>query len=109
MLIAAGDTFRAGAVEQLRTHTKHLNSLHPNSVQLYEQGYGKDPAGLAAAAIAIGAVRLPLFTEASVAQHYHRFTLTHLLPMGNLSSRMECKSAPCFNSIACFNGYGVSF
>ncbi|KHN72156.1 Signal recognition particle receptor subunit alpha [Toxocara canis] len=57
VLIAAGDTFRAGAVEQLRTHTKHLNSLHPNSVQLYEQGYGKDPAGLAAAAIAIAVER----------------------------------------------------
>ncbi|CAJ0585910.1 unnamed protein product, partial [Mesorhabditis spiculigera] len=53
VLIAAGDTFRAGAVEQLRTHTKHLNALHPNSVKLYEQGYGKDPAGLAAAAVEI--------------------------------------------------------
>lgn len=57
VLIAAGDTFRAGAVEQLRTHTKHLNALHPNSVQLYEQGYGKDPAGLAAAAISIALER----------------------------------------------------
>uniref|UniRef100_A0A158R3W3 SRP54 domain-containing protein n=1 Tax=Syphacia muris TaxID=451379 RepID=A0A158R3W3_9BILA len=57
VLIAAGDTFRAGAVEQLRTHTKHLNALHPNSVQLYEQGYGKDPAGLAAAAISIAVER----------------------------------------------------
>ncbi|VDL74184.1 unnamed protein product [Nippostrongylus brasiliensis] len=45
VLIAAGDTFRAGAVEQLRTHTKHLNALHPNSVQ--------DSASLAAAAIGI--------------------------------------------------------
>ncbi|CAJ0935150.1 unnamed protein product, partial [Mesorhabditis belari] len=57
VLIAAGDTFRAGAVEQLRTHTRHLNALHPDSVQLYEQGYGKDPAGLAAAAIAIAQER----------------------------------------------------
>ena len=57
MLIAAGDTFRAGAVEQLRTHTRYLNSLHANSVQLYEQGYGKDPAGLAAAAIQIAMER----------------------------------------------------
>jgi signal recognition particle receptor subunit alpha len=57
VLIAAGDTFRAGAVEQLRTHTRHLNSLHANSVQLYEQGYGKDPAGLAAAAIEIAKER----------------------------------------------------
>ncbi|VDD89878.1 unnamed protein product [Enterobius vermicularis] len=57
VLIAAGDTFRAGAVEQLRTHTKHLNALHPNHVQLYEQGYGKDPAGLAAAAVSIAVER----------------------------------------------------
>ncbi|EFO25439.1 srpr protein [Loa loa] len=57
VLIAAADTFRAGAVEQLRTHTMHLNALHPNSVQLYEQGYGKDPAGLTAAAISIAMER----------------------------------------------------
>uniref|UniRef100_A0A182S716 Signal recognition particle SRP54 helical bundle domain-containing protein n=1 Tax=Anopheles maculatus TaxID=74869 RepID=A0A182S716_9DIPT len=29
VLIAACDTFRAGAVEQLRTHMRHLNALHP--------------------------------------------------------------------------------
>ena len=47
VLIAACDTFRAGAVEQLRTHTRHLNALHPPAkhyglqmVQLYEKGYG---------------------------------------------------------------------
>ncbi|CAI2350855.1 unnamed protein product [Caenorhabditis sp. 36 PRJEB53466] len=57
VLIAAGDTFRAGAVEQLRTHTRHLNALHPQSVHLYEQGYGKDAAGLAAAAINIATER----------------------------------------------------
>uniref|UniRef100_A0AC35TV37 SRP54 domain-containing protein n=1 Tax=Rhabditophanes sp. KR3021 TaxID=114890 RepID=A0AC35TV37_9BILA len=57
VLIAAGDTFRAGAVEQLRTHMRNLNSLHPEAVTLYEQGYGKDPAGLAAAAIGIAADR----------------------------------------------------
>lgn len=58
VLIAACDTFRAGAVEQLRTHTRHLNALHPpeqhNSVQmvqLYEKGYGKDAAGIAMEAI----------------------------------------------------------
>lgn len=58
VLIGACDTFRAGAVEQLRTHTKHLNALHPpdshNGVQmvfLYEKGYGKDAAGIAMAAI----------------------------------------------------------
>lgn len=54
VLIAACDTFRAGAVEQLRTHVRHLNALHPpekhmgrQMVQLYEKGYGKDAAGIA--------------------------------------------------------------
>merc|ERR1719369_662153 len=58
VLIAACDTFRAGAVEQLRTHTRRLNSLHPASenggrplVHLYEKGYGKDAAGIAMEAI----------------------------------------------------------
>lgn len=58
VLIAACDTFRAGAVEQLRTHMKHLNALHPmekhggrQMVQLYEKGYGKDAAGIAMEAI----------------------------------------------------------
>ncbi|XP_060599064.1 LOW QUALITY PROTEIN: signal recognition particle receptor subunit alpha-like [Ruditapes philippinarum] len=58
VLIAACDTFRAGAVEQLRTHTRKLNALHPaerhggqQMVQLYEKGYGKDAAGIAMEAI----------------------------------------------------------
>ncbi|CAD7087777.1 unnamed protein product [Hermetia illucens] len=56
--VNACDTFRAGAVEQLRTHTRHLNALHPPEkhagrimVQLYEKGYGKDAAGIAMEAI----------------------------------------------------------
>ena len=42
---------RAGAVEQLRTHVRRLNNLHPAAadgkpfVELYEKGYGKDAAG----------------------------------------------------------------
>merc|ERR1711893_344229 len=59
VLIAACDTFRAGAVEQLRTHVKRLNSLYPADrqpdkkqvVELYEKGYGKDAAGIAMEAI----------------------------------------------------------
>ncbi|CAM4576911.1 unnamed protein product [Leuciscus chuanchicus] len=59
VLIAACDTFRAGAVEQLRTHQRRLNALHPPekhagrpAVQLFEKGYGKDAAGIAMEAIA---------------------------------------------------------
>jgi signal recognition particle receptor subunit alpha len=61
VLIAACDTFRAGAVEQLRTHTRKLNALHPPEahngqvmVNLYEKGYGKDAAGIAMEAINYG-------------------------------------------------------
>jgi signal recognition particle receptor subunit alpha len=57
VLIAACDTFRSGAVEQLRTHSRHLNALHPVDdeskpmVELYEKGYGKDAAAIAHEAI----------------------------------------------------------
>ena len=40
-MIAACDTFRAGAVEQLRTHCQRLQ------VPLFEKGYEKDPAKVA--------------------------------------------------------------
>ncbi|CAH0755455.1 unnamed protein product [Diatraea saccharalis] len=62
VLIAACDTFRAGAVEQLRTHARRLAALHPPraphapaAVQLYEKGYGKDAAGIAMEAIKFAA------------------------------------------------------
>lgn len=70
VLIAACDTFRAGAVEQLRTHQRRLNSLHPPEqhggrpvVQLYEKGYGKDAAGIAMEAIAYGKVLFFLLSK----------------------------------------------
>jgi signal recognition particle receptor subunit alpha len=44
VLLAACDTFRSGAVEQLRTHSKCLN------VPLFEMGYSRDPSSVAAAA-----------------------------------------------------------
>jgi signal recognition particle receptor subunit alpha len=47
-MIAACDTFRSGAVEQLRHHTTRLK------VTLYERGYGKDAAGIAGDAISFG-------------------------------------------------------
>ena len=60
VLIAACDTFRAGAVEQLRTHEARLNHLYPTKdheqrrCRLYEQGYGKDAAHIAMQAINSG-------------------------------------------------------
>lgn len=48
VMIAACDTFRAGAVEQLRTHVRCLGE----NVELFDKGYGKD-----AAAVAVDAVK----------------------------------------------------
>ena len=60
VLIAACDTFRSGAVEQLRTHVRNLSRLEIDGrrvgegnadgeplLELYEKGYGKDAAGIA--------------------------------------------------------------
>jgi len=44
-LLAACDTFRSGAVEQLSVHASCLN------IPLYHQGYAKDPSSVAKAAI----------------------------------------------------------
>ena len=44
-LLVAGDTFRSGAVEQLRVHADCLG------VDLFTQGYAKDPSAVTAAAI----------------------------------------------------------
>jgi len=57
VLIAACDTFRSGAVEQLRVHVRNLGLLGGvdgggRRVELYEKGYGKDAAGIAREAIA---------------------------------------------------------
>ncbi|KAL8802380.1 MAG: hypothetical protein Q9182_003870 [Xanthomendoza sp. 2 TL-2023] len=56
LLIVACDTFRSGAVEQLRVHARNLTSLSEREglgkVELYEKGYGKDPAHIAADAVA---------------------------------------------------------
>ncbi|CAD6886890.1 unnamed protein product [Tilletia laevis] len=70
VLIAACDTFRSGAVEQLRTHVRNLGALRVGSrrvdgrnedgspiegsrsnIELFEQGYGKDAAGIASLAL----------------------------------------------------------
>ncbi|EIW70063.1 hypothetical protein TREMEDRAFT_43682 [Tremella mesenterica DSM 1558] len=60
VLIAACDTFRSGAVEQLRVHVRNLGALGDEmglageggkKVELFERGYGKDAAGIAKDAI----------------------------------------------------------
>jgi signal recognition particle GTPase len=59
VLIAACDTFRSGAVEQLRTHVNGLNRLmkytgdSPDDapISLYDSGYGKNPSDIAHQAI----------------------------------------------------------
>ncbi len=56
LLIAACDTFRSGAVEQLRVHARNLAELSQREkrgkVELYEKGYGKDAANIAKDAVA---------------------------------------------------------
>ncbi|KAI9354521.1 SRP54-type protein [Zopfochytrium polystomum] len=53
VLIAACDTFRSGAVEQLRVHVRNLKALESGAVvDIFEKGYGKDSAGIAKEAIA---------------------------------------------------------
>jgi signal recognition particle receptor subunit alpha len=45
VMIAACDTFRAGAVEQLKQHSRKLD------IPLFERGYEKDPAAVAQAGL----------------------------------------------------------
>jgi signal recognition particle receptor subunit alpha len=56
VLIAAGDTFRSGAVEQLNVHVRNLKELtareNLGAVDIYEKGYGKDAANVAKDAVA---------------------------------------------------------
>ncbi|KAH8885781.1 hypothetical protein GQ53DRAFT_797114 [Thozetella sp. PMI_491] len=58
VLIAAGDTFRSGAVEQLAVHVRNLKELtarEGGKVELYQKGYGKDAANVAKDAVAFAA------------------------------------------------------
>lgn len=56
VLVVAADTFRSGAVEQLRVHVRNLTELSRREnvgyVELFEQGYGKDAADVAKKAVA---------------------------------------------------------
>ena len=59
VLVVAGDTFRSGAVEQLRVHVQNLSELSQRegvgNVELFEKGYGKDAATVARDAVALAA------------------------------------------------------
>ncbi|KAL9136658.1 MAG: hypothetical protein Q9175_002125 [Cornicularia normoerica] len=59
LLIAACDTFRSGAVEQLRVHARNLKELaereNLGKIELYEKGYGKDAANIAKDAVTYAA------------------------------------------------------
>jgi signal recognition particle receptor subunit alpha len=64
VLIAACDTFRSGAVEQLRVHVRNLGALAQaeeggKRIELFEKGYGKDAAGIAKDAISYGMLIWP--------------------------------------------------
>lgn len=55
VLVVAADTFRSGAVEQLRVHVRNLTELakreNVGHVELFEKGYGKDAATVARDAV----------------------------------------------------------
>ncbi|KAG6030086.1 hypothetical protein E4U40_000122 [Claviceps sp. LM458 group G5] len=58
VLIAAGDTFRSGAVEQLAVHVRNLKELtarEGGQIELYQRGYGKEAATLAKDAVTYAA------------------------------------------------------
>ena len=55
VLVVAADTFRSGAVEQLRVHVRNLGELSRRekvgTVDIFEKGYGKDAATVARDAV----------------------------------------------------------
>ena len=55
VLVVAADTFRSGAVEQLRVHVRNLSELsrreNVGTVDIFEKGYGKDAATVARDAV----------------------------------------------------------
>ena len=59
ILVAACDTFRSGAVEQLNHHVRNLKELsereNVGDVELYQKGYGKDAANVAKDAVTYAA------------------------------------------------------
>jgi len=61
ILIAACDTFRSGAVEQLRVHARNLKELADRErrgrIELFEKGYGKDAANIAKDAVTYAAAQ----------------------------------------------------
>ena len=103
-MIAACDTFRSGAVEQIKVHVRNLQRLSqqlygdPPSglerVQVYERGYGKDASGIAKEAIQYGeSEKLTFSLFASFILHFFslihvsNFPLSHVLFLSTLILR----------------------
>lgn len=77
IMIAACDTFRSGAIEQLRVHSNTLE------VPLFEQGYGKEPGFVAREAIKVAknqGIDVVLVDTAGRMQHNESL----MVPLGTL-------------------------
>jgi len=117
VLIAACDTFRSGAVEQLRVHVRNLGMLAvgdkqgSDSIELYEKGYGKDAAGIAKEAIAYGeAVKRRNSQIILTSLQRRRMLLTWFLltPLGACKimryetfPSVNTMLTPCYYSLSC--------
>ncbi len=108
VLIAACDTFRSGAVEQLRVHVRNLGMLvraeeeEKGAIELYEKGYGKDAAGIAKEAIAYGELQL-IYLIGWVVKHWtyvakeHGFDVVLIDTAGRMQDNEVRMSVPIDN------------
>ncbi len=92
LLIAACDTFRSGAVEQLRVHARNLKELSEREnlgkVELYEKGYGKDAANIAKDAVAYAAAQSfdVVLIDTAGRRHNDTRLMSNLEKFGNLAN-----------------------
>jgi signal recognition particle receptor subunit alpha len=112
VLIAACDTFRSGAVEQLRVHVRNLGALAQgeggNRVELFERGYGKDAAGIAKDAIAYGSFlsfhSLGIWLNADGIAKENKFDVVLIDTAGRMQDNeplMRALAKVCLNLLFC--------
>lgn len=100
ILVAAADTFRSGAVEQLRVHVRNLQQLTARSTEatqlghigLYERGYGKDAAQIARGAIAFAAD--PRDSQTGVTEEPYSVVLVDTAGRRHNDTRLMASLAP---------------